>query len=371
MTIVRVAIPIFRGKRRFYLDKGRLWSAIEHLILIALASRPQTAAQLAAEAKLPRRLIIEVVIRLMRAGWVELSQNADGSRFAATSKGKKAAELDELPNVSKRIARWMNFLVDRVTGTIYRGRELPFFEKHLLEERAQRERFVWIQPRGIDAIAETHAVVATLFNDDERFVAMEQAGDRLVERFALVSVRAGKVEGLPSRAPRELEKLILDAVGHAPAVPAGPQSPLYEPAPLPAPEDRRPPAPREIAFTSRDLIVGAKEHNTALLTAIRRARQCIIIHSTFIRQDKFAAIQPMLLEAVRRGAQVDILWGEDEAKTETTATRAVVAALRRQVAELGFERHVADTPVFDKVPWEDRCCGRRFIRQVPSDRGLL
>src|SRR5262249_42445871 len=225
----------------------------------------------------------------------------------------------------------------RVTGTIYRGRKLPFFEKHVLEERAQRERFVWIQPRGIDAIAETHAVVATLFNDDERFVAMEQAGDRLVERFALVSVRAGKVEGLPSRAPRELEKLILDAVGHAPSLPAGPQSPLYEPAPLPPPEDRRPLAPREIAFTSRDLIVGAREHNTALLTAIRRARQYIIIHSTFIRQDKFAAIQPMLLDAVRRGAQVDILWGEDEAKTETTATRAVVAALRRQVAELGFD----------------------------------
>jgi hypothetical protein len=36
MSTVRVAIPVFFGKRKFYLDKGRSWSVVEHLILAAL-----------------------------------------------------------------------------------------------------------------------------------------------------------------------------------------------------------------------------------------------------------------------------------------------------------------------------------------------
>ena len=337
MSMIRIAIPVLRGKRRFHLDKGRPWSVVEHLVLSALSKRPWTAAQLATQGDLPRRLVIEMVVRLMRAGWVELSQGVDGIKFHANAAGKEVAGQDELPNVPKRISRWMNFVIDKVTGTMYRGRELSFYEKHVLEERAKRERLVWMESREIDVTDEVRALVATLFEDDEKLVAIDPTGDRLVDRFALVSVRDGKVEGLPARAPAELEALILEAADHAPSLPVGGQSPSYRPAAQPRTADRRPPELRAITFRSSDLILGGEAHKSALGSILRRTRHRVIIHSTFIAEDKFAEVRPLLFDAVRRGAQIDILWGEDDEKTQSSSTRASVARLRQEIAGHGLE----------------------------------
>jgi cardiolipin synthase len=88
MSVVRVAVPVYRGKRRFHLLKGRPWSPVEHLILQALSKEPRTAATLAEQSTLSKRLIIEALIRLMRADWVELSSQASGTLFRATPGGR-------------------------------------------------------------------------------------------------------------------------------------------------------------------------------------------------------------------------------------------------------------------------------------------
>jgi cardiolipin synthase A/B len=68
-----------------------------------------------------------------------------------------------------------------------------------------------MEPLKIQLDDSVGALVATLFNDDERFVSTDWAGDRSVERFALVSVRGDRVEGLPQRAPAELERMVIEA----------------------------------------------------------------------------------------------------------------------------------------------------------------
>lgn len=110
-------------------SKGRPWSPVEHLILQALANDPRTAAKLAEQSALPKRLVIEALIRLMRAGWVELSSQPVGTLFRATVDGRDKAFLDELPNVPKTITRWMTFVIDRVTGMTFRGRGAVNFRK--------------------------------------------------------------------------------------------------------------------------------------------------------------------------------------------------------------------------------------------------
>ena len=142
MTVIRVAIPVLKGKRRFHLDKGRPWSVVEHAMLAAVVTKAQAVDAIASQADLPRRLVLEILIRLMRAGWVVLDQGPSGVTFSASAEGKAVVDQDELPSVRKRIKRWMNFVVDRVTGTVYRSRELPFYEKHVLQQRAERERLV-------------------------------------------------------------------------------------------------------------------------------------------------------------------------------------------------------------------------------------
>jgi hypothetical protein len=69
MKPVHVIFPVLRGSRRFFVEKGRRWSVIEHLLLDSVTQEPATAVQLHQKSGLPRRVIVEAFIRLMRAGW--------------------------------------------------------------------------------------------------------------------------------------------------------------------------------------------------------------------------------------------------------------------------------------------------------------
>lgn len=93
MSFVRVAVPVLHGRRRFHFDKGRPWSIIEHLLLVALINNAATAGELAERGNIPQRVVIEVLIRLMRAGWVEILQRATGVSFQATQKGSRCRNL--------------------------------------------------------------------------------------------------------------------------------------------------------------------------------------------------------------------------------------------------------------------------------------
>lgn len=340
MSIVRVAVPVLKGKRRFFIAKGRPWSLVEHVFLASLVVKPRTVDELASAANVPRRLVLEVLIRLMRAGWVALSQEPNGVVFSASESGKAVAGDEELPQVSKTMSRWMNFVIDKLTGTIYRSREMPFQEKHIVEQRALRERVVWLDPREIQTFDDTGGVLAALFDDDEKFIAVEPSGDRMVDRYAVITVRNGVVEGLPQRAPAELESLILKAAKDAPPTPLGEHSPTVKPEPMPLPSERIAPIPLEAIFQISDLILGGVDHQKALHDAITRARKRIIVHSTFISEERFVDVSRHLYEAAKRGAIIDVLWGEDEEKTESVTTAKTIVRLRKQIEEDGLSTSI-------------------------------
>jgi cardiolipin synthase A/B len=309
-------------------------------MLAAVAAEPRTVGELASEAALPRRLVLEVLIRLMRAGWIVLDQRSSGVVFSASSAGLSVVDDHELPSAPKRIQRVMNFVIDKITGTLYRSRELPFYPKHILEQRAQFERLVWMEPRPLQHYDDASALVSTLLDADEKFIAIDPAGDRLVDRYALATVRNGVVEGLPKSAPPELTAMVLQAAGSAPETPAGPGSPVYEPAPPQPYEERDLPAPIRAVFQLEDLVIGGQEHERLFHEAIRRAKYRLVIHSTFISADKFALVRHLLHDAAKRGAVIDILWGEDEDKTGSRTSGAIVRQLREETEAAGLSSNL-------------------------------
>jgi cardiolipin synthase A/B len=335
MSVVRVAIPVTRGKRRFHIDKGRTWSVVEHLVLVALTKKNWSAQGLADELKLPRRIVIEAIIRLMDAAWVELLQRAEGVEFRATELGRSVSAKEELPTNPRRIKPWRNFITDKVTGTVYRGRELAVFEKHVLEKRAEQEQFVWIDPREIDPEDHVKAVIETLFDDDERFISIEPSGDRLVDRFAVVTYRNEKVEGLPTRAPRELEEIIRSAAKTF--VPRAPAPITFTPASVAQEVDQMSLVPRPVAFRADDLVLGATDHRQLLDSIVKSCRHELIIHSTFIADDRAGAVMPTLIAAVKRGVRVNVLWGQDDEKSQVNSTRKVVGRLRQSISDMAFD----------------------------------
>jgi cardiolipin synthase len=336
MSVVRVAVPVLKGKRKFFLEKGRPWSVVEQVFLVALVAQPATVDELARDADVPRRLVLEALIRLMRAGWVELHQEVRGVVFSASETGVEVAENEELPKIAKSMSRWMNFVVDRVTGTLYRTRELQPFERHVVERRAERERLVWLDANEIAGRADPSSMLSALFSDDERFLSMEQSGERLVDRFAVVSVRNGQIEDLPPRAPKALMDAVLNAAAKAPAGPSGDKSPKVRvPVQLGISEDSSPPCVRA-TFRESDLILGGDSHKQLIVEALRKARQRVIVHSTFVAYDRLTEFRPLIFDAAKRGVVVDILWGENEDKDGVVSSRDATSMFRQDVERAGL-----------------------------------
>lgn len=345
MSVVRVAIPLLKGKRKFFLEKGRPWSLAEHVLLAALTNKPRTVGELAVAGDIPQRLVLEALIRLMRAGWVTLQQESKGVVFSATAAGHSVVGDEELPKLAKSTSRWMNFVIDNVTGTLYRSREMPFVEQHVVESRAVKERLVWLRPReDLDAFDDTAGVLATLFEEDERFLGIEPTGERMVKRFAIATVRGSNVEGLPPRAPAELVELVKRAARDAAPSPMAEKSQQHDPGRRVLFADRPAALAIDAVFRPEDLILGGTMHEQILHETIKRAKHRIIIHSTFISEQGFAQVQASLIAAAKRGAIVDVLWGEDENKTDAVTSAKTIAKVRTSIEAEGLSLSIRVHP---------------------------
>lgn len=311
MSVVRVAVPVLQGRRKFHFDKGRPWSILEHILLTALAQRDATAQELTARADVPQRVIVEALIRLMRAGWVQMVQRAGSVSFQTTREGLIAALADELPNATRRMSRKITFVVDQIAGGVHRSRELPFLHTHMVEERATREPIVWIERPQRVLLEEIRPLVEALFQDDEKFVAMDASGDRLSERWALVTVRDGEIDGLTKKASVDLVAAIKVAAQHAPA-PGSNTTASYRPPPAPEWFPSMVPPTHDLSFSAGDLVLGGEEHRDALVSMLQRARHRVIIHSTFIDELRFDDLMGNFRTALSHGAAIDVMWGQDE-----------------------------------------------------------
>lgn len=344
MSVVRVAIPVFRGKRRFHLLKGRPWSSAEHLVLQSLVKKPRTAGELSDASSLPRRVVIEMLIRLMKVGWVEVSPNPEGVLFRATTAGTaRAGDLD-LPSPMKSAKRWMAFFVDRVTGTAYRGRELQAFPRNKLVEKSKHETIVWLQPEDKRVEVQPNGLFSSLTDEDESIVGLDPSNDRLSDLHAVVTVRNEKIEGLPTRAPPELSRAILAAAASVGArVPApadaGPKELIFKVA---ATGDE--PKIVESVFSLDDLVLGDNAHLEALRRAVRFAVTRVIVHSTFVSEEGVRLVMPLFKDAALRGVRVDVLWGQGDNSPDYVATLERVRTARKYLQEKGLDSLIVFHP---------------------------
>ena len=335
MTIVYVGLPILQHSRRFHLDKGRRWNVLEHLVLQALAKRASSAGELAEEGELPRRVILEILIRLMRAGWVELRAVSGSVVFHATGRGATVSGEDELPVVTERIARRVNFAVDVLTGSIFRRRDLTLLWPDEWHIRTMGHSSVEIAaPKDLPPdLGHVSTLLGALLDEDEHLARVDVSDRPPARRIALVVVRNGNVEGLPARAPTELRNIVLDAASHAPAS-GSPQGGTAIDLPTSLIRIVRP--ERSTIVRHEDYVLGGAAHQTLLETALRRARQHLVIHSTFLEIEKFERLLPAFRVAASRGCRIDILWGQASAEGGLVRSLQQAAVIQKQVQELGL-----------------------------------
>jgi cardiolipin synthase A/B len=340
MTTVQVAFPVLRGRRRFHVEKGPRWSLVEHLMLDAVARRPAPAAELAQKSDLPKRIIVEAFIRLMRVGWVELSPGPQGLIFTATPAGRAQIGRSELQAPTVIQPRWMGFVIDQCAGSIFRRTEISV--RHRTElSKTGTDAIVYLEKSEQHAQEDLAELFAAMEGEDEEIVRVDPNPEKFVERFAVVSVTDGAIEGLPGRAKPELRDAILAKAAEA-ATKIKSESKGVPAIASPV----RVPSTKAISalFEQSDIITDGENHKTALERALGRAREQVIIHSTFVSEQVIAAALPLFIGAAARGTTVHILWGQDDENANVSSSRRAAIALQEAIRNAGRSEQVIVHP---------------------------
>ena len=334
MTIVQVIFPVLKGSRRFIVERGRRWSVIEHLLLDAVSRGATSAADLAEQSSLPRRVVVEAFIRLMRAGWVEIVATSRGPLFQITAAGASLVHYEQLPSATVREPRWRGFAIEQLAGSVYRGRELDLYHKNQVAAHIGENAAVHLAASAAHDLEDMGEVFTTIEGEDEIIISVDRGSEKLAERYAIVTVKDGEIDGLPGRAPEKLRYAVLSAArqiserlaerGKTTAPVIAIKEPVEEtPATIPC------------AYDPTDLIVDGEDHWRSLDRIIAGASERVIIHSTFISGERATAIRPLLLRAAERGVSIDVLWGQDDLGSSTRSSQFAAARMQAEIDTAG------------------------------------
>lgn len=308
---VRVVVPVKLARLRVWVDKGRHWSGADRLVLWALSVQPRTATDLAAEACLPARLINEIVLRMMRFGWVELAATPKGAAFRATRVGREAFQhFEVLPPVTKRTARRVSFVLEPTEWRAFGLRDLKPYRPREVDSIARehdvRRMFVdggWEQMSTQDIYSAAEQVLP----DDEELSTVDFNASNADDQFALFTVLNGVVKGMPPDPPNDLVELVKHAASErSPGEPVRIKSSRRASKALESPTDTAIALP---ALNPADIVLSGPDHRELLLDILRRARARFVMHSTFLREAAFLELQDEFRRAAKRGVHIDIFWG--------------------------------------------------------------
>jgi cardiolipin synthase len=329
-----VAIPVNRMSAKVVLEKGRGWSAVDELVLWALSRAPMSAAALAEKSRLPRRVIIEIIIRMMRFRLVEAVLVDGVPAFQSTDRGSAVvASGSHIPTAKRRMSRNVSFVVDRITGTVFSKSDVR------LDQAAGIQ---FLRNKGIDVrdVEVSGAVLKTspkenvirfqkVLRRDETLLFFD--GDTVMEpredEYMIVTVDGEAVGGVPDNTPHALLQQIRLVAGSTATA-----RPIVVASLLRDEDESLLPALRAMQFDDGDVIFDGPEHRRAFADVIGAASRRILLHSTFLRKDGFLAWRHEFRAAVRRGTLIDIFWGSGTAEKPGEKTIVEAAAIANEIA---------------------------------------
>ena len=344
MTAIQVLFPVLQGSRRFIIERGRRWSVIEHLLLDAVSRGAASATDLSERSNLPRRVVVEAFIRLMRAGWVEIDSTSQGGLFQITDEGASRVQYEQLPSATVREPRWRGFLIEQVTGSVYRGRELNLLHRNQLPAHTDEHPVVQLKASPTHSLEDMSEIFSTIEGEDEIIIGVDRGSEKLSARHALVTVKDGEMDGLPGRAPEALRIAILTAAAREAARLSTKNQKSTLPV-LPV-NEFVPEVPRSIncAYDAADLITDGIDHWRSLERMINGATERLIIHSTFINKKSAETVLPLLLGAAERGVEIDVLWGQDDLGSSTRSSQVAAEEIQARINAVGRSSSITVHP---------------------------
>ena len=330
-------LPVYRLAASYAVSFGRRWSILEHLLLIELTKNKRTLAELADVANVPERLVVEALINLLRANWIEVRSSGE-IFFQSTPAGKRRATEATLPPQVQRSVRWISLCVDRLTGAWLRADDLDLVYENDMPLDAEK-----LDPK-IHTYHSFDGRLRELFYlaPDETLEATEPQFRNPSKPFARIVVGFDRIEGgLPSDAPLALKSAVVDASESVR------DAAVQELEVKPTKEE-------ELLFDTVDptrFIVGGTAHRDLIRRSFEEARSTVILHSCFLDAGTLEGLLPDLEDAAKRRIQIELLWGlhndPEDQKSRNTVGDCVrvltqlspIARQRVQLSSLSSDSH--------------------------------
>ncbi|MGO8996507.1 MAG: phospholipase D-like domain-containing protein [Polyangiaceae bacterium] len=309
MTIL-VAIPVYRISCKIGIDKARPWTLVDESFLWAVHRAPATIATLASRADVPRQIVVASLAQMMRFRLVEAAVGEDGEvAFRPSDYGSRIVSSGvSLPYFPKRSSRRVSFTLERATGHMYPTRDA----RPMSSAKLERERSAGVDVRVVaveGAPPMSHeANVARLCSmvermPDELLAYIDGHTSTLREdEYLVIRVVDGVLHGLPVGAGASLRAAVLKAAGGSSGT--APASVVYA-----GPAEDTTPCVVQCTIDPKDLIVGGQAHLECLTRLLESADRRAIIHSTFLKDERFGDLFEVFREACSRDVSIDILWG--------------------------------------------------------------
>jgi hypothetical protein len=317
-------VPVSRFRIVYEVAAGRPFSEFERLVLAAIEGGATSLAALQSIFFVHRRLLIESLITLTQAGWLAVGA-ADGGEFVLTAEGRGAAKGEAVPATTVATSRTTFVVMDRISGGLISNDEVRFVTRrevgrlwetsarlvpvvadnrldesqvqHLLPRR-QGEWVRWIGP--IDMVSkEAHWLPVNVDLDSEALTGLpEKWAARLKDSVLAASRR------LSRSMSEEARSGVFALARRRRSVPSDDPDAL-----------KLPPVGSRASITADDFAFTQDQHASIVTAALQQSQKNFIIVSASISVGAVERLLPSVGEALRRGVNIDVLWGAAEPYT--------------------------------------------------------
>ncbi|WP_269933754.1 phospholipase D-like domain-containing protein [Serratia liquefaciens] len=323
-----VKVPFGFGTFRLTILRSQKWGAIDLMVLMSLIDKPKTSQQLSIDSFLPRQLVVEILIPLMRAGWIEIINSDNEFLFSLTDRGIAVSANEELPSNQEPLSVIRSFLIDPLTGDCFKFEKRKRKQNYLIYKSAKAKSLAKQYGDYCTELKVNHQKLTPKFtdilnclpNDNEEIVRVEDEHLKMnfcnSLRYMLACVDdEDRVTGIPDislslkesivAAARNQRKIIADNT-------IASTTPINKGKVFEVDSIERHFAIRKVNAKDIKIVSGGDEHRQHLIDSIKNAHTRLIIHSTFINPDTVNEIFDYLLESGRKRIKIDILWGQTE-----------------------------------------------------------
>ncbi len=347
-------LPVYRCTLHATLEKGIHWSEIEHLILFALSNNKYTTIELAEYSGLSRAIIVEAIVRLMRVGWVDMLVTNEQTSFTASVHGLVAVNQEVLPPIAERKVRKLNFIIEQLSGEVLSSKRVEFINNKDAQELIKEQIDVKEIPSKIrekDQLGKIELIDKLSCNPeilyaDEKIVTFDSTSTSLNNNwFIKLVVTEEEIIGLPSVGSHQIKALINEHFCKSKNV----NSSELEVENEVVHKDYMWPT-SNLSLSKGDIVIGGPAHKSLLHSILSKAKNHIIICSTFIRIGSLEEQLDLFVAAANKGVKIDLLWDNPEDCRDPKSLEAQKAAV--DFRDMVRRKGVGDKVILNDFPLE-------------------